>query len=250
MRHVHKSSSSWTQPRQWLQAAAGCAMIALSGTAALAQSGGDPVYAVTYIDISSNWVAQGAGLLKQYRDASRKEAGNLEFTVLEEVDRPNRFVIMEGWKDQAGFDAHQKSPDTSRFTFVLEAVRNAPPDRHVTHAFATAPARAAPASGALYMVEHIDFMGGDPAIGLAAQPLVKGLAESTQKEPGVVRYDVYQQNGPRVNHYAVVAAWTDPKAFDAHETAPYTKQFRAATVMPVSPSRANLYDQRLYKVVD
>jgi hypothetical protein len=36
------------------------------------------------------------------------------------------------------------------------------------------------------------------------------------------------------------------KAFDAHETAA-PREFRAATVMP---ARSNLYDQRLYKVVD
>ena len=38
-----------------------------------------------------------------------------------------------------------------------------------------------------------------------------------------------------------------PKAFDAYETAAPTQEFRAATVMP---ARGNLYDQRLYKVVD
>ena len=41
----------------------------------------------------------------------------------------------------------------------------------------------------------------------------------------------------------MVAVWASRSAFDAHESAAYTRQFRAATAMPV---RANLYDQRLY----
>jgi quinol monooxygenase YgiN len=45
----------------------------------------------------------------------------------------------------------------------------------------------------------------------------------------------------------VVAVWTDAKAFDAHETAAYTLQFRAATAQGGRAWRANLYDQRLYK---
>ena len=73
--------------------------------------------------------------------------------------------------------------------------------------------------------------------------LVKALAESSQKEEGAVRYEIYQQPA-RTNHYQVVALWADAKAFDTHETAAHTRQFRAATM----PGRANLYDQRLYKV--
>jgi len=238
---------------QILSSAAGCLAIAAAvfvGAPALAQSGGDAVYAVTYIDISTDWVLQGRGLLKQYRDQSRREAGNVEFIAMEETNRLNRFVIVEGWKDEAAFAAHAMGANASLFNFALAAIRNGPPDRHKLQTFATAPARADAASGALYMVEHIDFLGGDPAIGIAAQPLVKALAASSQKEAGAVRYDIFQQPAPRINHYQVVAVWTDPKAFDAHESAAHTRQFRAATTMPVMPARANLYDQRLYKALD
>jgi hypothetical protein len=41
--------------------------------------------------------------------------------------------------------------------------------------------------------------------------------------------------------------WASEGAYDAHEAAAPTRQFRAATVMP---GRANLYDQRMYKVLD
>src|SRR4029077_674195 len=109
------------------------------------------------------------------------------FAVMREADRTNRFVIVEGWKDQAAFDAHQKSADTVRFNFILEAIRNSPPNQHVLRAFATAAPRAAPASGAVRMVEHVDFQ---PAFSAPAMPLLKALGEAGQKEPGALRYDV------------------------------------------------------------
>jgi quinol monooxygenase YgiN len=232
---------------------AGCLAIAaaiFAGAPARAQSGGEAVYAVTYVDISNDWVPQGAGLLKDYRDKSRRETDNLEFTVVQELGRPNRFAIMEGWKDQAAVDSHAKGANASQFNFILEAIRNAPPDRHMLNAFATAPARAPAPAGALYMVEHIDFMGNDPAVAIAAEPLVKSLAAASQKEPGVMRYDVYQQPKPRINHYEVVGVWNDAAAFDAHENAAPTRSFRAATTMPAMVGRANLYDQRLYKALE
>src|ERR1700747_3174187 len=68
----------------------------------------DTVYVVTYLDVSTDWVLQGTGLMKQFRDGSRRQAGSLEFSVLQETARPNRFAILEAWKDQAAFDAHAK----------------------------------------------------------------------------------------------------------------------------------------------
>jgi len=216
-------------PISRLLAAAGLAIVALT-TSAPAQVGADAVYAVTYLDVSTDWVPQGSGLIKQFRDASRRQSGNLEFTVLQESERPNRFAIVEGWKDQAAFDAHAKSPEASHFDFVLEAIRNSPPNQHVLRAFATGAARADAGGGAA-----------------AAQPAVKALAEASQKEAGVLRYDIFQEPPPHANHYSVVAVWANRAAYDAHEEAAATRAFRAATVMP---ARANLYDQRLYKVLD
>jgi len=236
---------------QSISAAAGCLVLAtslLAGAPARAQSG-DAVYAVTYIDMSADWILQGGGLLKEFRDQSRKETDNLEFTVAQETARPNRFVIFEGWRDQAAYDAHAKGANASRFNFILEAIRNAPPDRYMLNAFATAPARPS-VPGTIYMLEHIDFMGGSPAIVGAAEPLVKALAAGSQKETGVARYDAYQLAKPRLNHFEVISVWADQAAYDAHETGAPERAFRAATTVPVSPPRVNLYDQRLYKVVE
>ena len=214
--------------------------------AARTQTAADAVYAVTYLDVGTTSVAQGLDLIRKLRDASRREAANLEFTILQETGRPNRFVIMEGWKDQAAFEAHDKGTAKAEFEAALKPIRNSPLDRKMLQPFANVPARAVPA-GALYMVEHVDFRGGDSAVGEAAVAYVKALAESSQKEAGALRYDIYRRPAPRINHYEVVAAWTDAKAFDAHETAANTLQFRDATAQGGRVWRVNLYDQRLYK---
>jgi len=215
---------------------------------ARAQSGADAVYAVTYLDVGTTSVAQGIELIKKFRDASRREAANLEFTILQEMSRPNRFAIVEGWKDRAAFDAYDKSTAKAEFLDALKPIRNSPPGRIVAQPFANAPARTIPA-GALYMVEHIDFRGGDPAIAIAAAPLVKALAESSQKEAAAIRYEIYRMPPPRINHYQVVAVWPDVKAFEAHEIAAHTMQFRTAAAQGGPAWRVNLYDQRLYKAL-
>jgi len=56
--------------------------------AAFAQTAADGVYAVTYLDVGTTSVAQGVDLIRKFRDASRREAANLEFTILQETSRP------------------------------------------------------------------------------------------------------------------------------------------------------------------
>jgi quinol monooxygenase YgiN len=243
------SLSTLDPMRRGAWCAAGFLMIAAAVAPARAQTSADAVFAVTYLDVGVGTVPEGVELIQKYRDQSRREGANLEFTILQEVRRPNRFVIMEGWRDQAAFDAHDKGAAKAEFEGALKPIRNSPPDRHMLQHFANAVPRPAPAAGALYMVEHVDFLGGDPAIAAAAAPLVKTLAEASQKEAGAVRYEVYRQPPPRINHYEVVAAWTDVKAFSAHESAGHTLEFRNASAQGGRAWRANLYDQRLYRAL-
>ena len=226
----------------WAAVLAGSIWIAVAvASGAPAQAGAGALYAVTYLDVAANSVSQGVTILKKYRDLSRHEAGNLEFTVLQETIRPNRFVIFEGWKDQAAFDAHSKGAPASECQEALAPIRNSPPYQMMQYAFVTAPPRANPARNALYMVEHMDFM---PTFATTAATLVKALAEDSQKEKSVIRYDAYHWGD---HHYVIMAIWPDSKAFDAHEAAAYTRQFRAAAA--VTGGRIDLYEERLYNPI-
>ena len=225
--------------------AAVAALVAAALTPASAQT--SPFYAVTYLDVATTSAPQGIELIKKFRDLSRRENGNLEFTTLQEISRPNRFAIMEGWQSQGAYDGHGKGAVMAEFQAALKPIRNSPTNPHTLLSFANAATQRVIPPGALYMVEHIDFRGGDPSVAEGAVAFVKALAEATQKEPGALRYDIYRRPAPRINHYEVIAAWTDQKAFDAHETAAHTMQFRNATAQGGRVWRVNLYDQRLYK---
>jgi len=136
MRAVQQVSSarSFAPIGAWASAMAIGLGIAVSSPAQ-SQTVSEPVYAVTYLDVGANSLGRGVDLLKQYRESSRREAANVEFTVLQETDRPNRFAIVEGWKDQSAFDAHQKAKSTAEFEEALKAIRSSPPNQHVLHAF-------------------------------------------------------------------------------------------------------------------
>jgi quinol monooxygenase YgiN len=79
-----------------------------------------------------NAVIPGAALLAQYRDASRKEGGNLRIDVLHDIARPDRFAILEVWKDKAALDEHENAASTSHFHDSLKAIENAPYDQRAS----------------------------------------------------------------------------------------------------------------------
>ncbi len=74
-----------------------------------AQTSNPMLYVATYFDVQLSSTAQGVSLIKQYREASRREQGNSNFDVVQEIARPNRFVIIEVWKDPSSFEAHARS---------------------------------------------------------------------------------------------------------------------------------------------
>src|ERR1700728_810078 len=82
---------------------------ALLSMAAAPASAQGAVHVVTYIELQAAETKNGMMLLKQYREAARKEGGNLEAEMGQEIGRANRFVLIEGWRDQSAFDAHEKA---------------------------------------------------------------------------------------------------------------------------------------------
>src|SRR5689334_4086565 len=101
-----------------------------------AQTSDAAVYVATYIDVQLNSTNEGIALIKQYREDSRIDRGNSSVDVVQEIARPNRFVIIEVWKDLSSFDAHERADHTVRFRERLKAIHNSPFDQRVHHGFA------------------------------------------------------------------------------------------------------------------
>jgi quinol monooxygenase YgiN len=214
-------------------------------TAALlpsAHAQGTAVYIATYVEVMPNAVAPGTALLKQYRDASSKEDGNLRAKALAEIERPHRFVVVEAWRDKTALEAHGQSAATLKFRDELKPIADAPYDERVNNALYVAQGKNESQSGAIYVLTHVDVIPAGKDDCMAA---LKAMSVDTASDAGNISYEVLQQAN-RGNHFTVIEAWTDRKALDAHAMAAHTRAFRDK----ISPVAGALYDERIYKALN
>lgn len=202
----------------------------------------DAVYVATYVEVMPNSVEPGSALLRRYRDASRAEDGSLRFDVLAETARPNRFVIIEAWRDKTAQAAHALSAGALQFRDQLVPIQSAPPDVRIDKDLYLEKGAGDNKAGALYVVTHVDVIPPGTEACLAA---LHAMSIDTAKDPGNIEYAVLQQ-ADRANHFTVVEEWTDQAATDAHAMAEHTRAFREK----LFPIRGALYDERFYSALD
>jgi quinol monooxygenase YgiN len=206
-----------------------------------AHAQGSAVSVVTYVDVMPSASDAGAVLLKSYRDGARKEDGNLRSDLLQEIGRPNRFVIVDVWKDKAAFDAHGKAAGTAQFRDKLKNIQNAPPDERVTSSIYAGEAASQHRGSPIYVVTHVDVIPPGKDDCMAG---LKAMSGDTPKDPGYLGYEVLQQAN-RSNHFTVLEIWANKKSLDGHAMAAHTRAFREK----LSPLGGALYDERYYKAV-
>jgi len=200
------------------------------------------VYTVSYIEVMPSSQGETIALLRQYREASRKEEGNVRLEVLQQHGRPDHFVLLATWKDQKALDAHSMATHAAQLREKLQPLRISPVDERLHKGLALGAAPAARAEGAAYVVTHADAVpsGKDEAL-----VLLKQLAEASRNDDGNVRFEVLQQSS-RQNHCTIVEVWQDQKALAAHVMAGHTRQFREQ----FHPLSGSLYDARLYTALE
>jgi quinol monooxygenase YgiN len=216
----------------------GVAMVALGAVPALATSEA-VIYAVTYVEVVPPSTAKGVELLRQYREATRKDEGNLRVEVLQRIDRPNQFVVLAAWKTQQAFEAHGRAASAANLRAQLQPLLASPNDERVHTGLTVGSAPPASGAGTIYVVTHVDVIPPRKDDGLA---LLKQLADDSRRDVGSSSFDVVQQTN-RPNHFTVVEAWKDRPAFEAHGMAPHTRRFREL----LTPMSGALYDERLYR---
>jgi quinol monooxygenase YgiN len=200
------------------------------------------VYLATYAEFMPNEEVSGARVLEQYRDASRREDGNLRLEVLQEVARPDRFAILEVWKDKAALEGHDKAASSSRFRERFSAIRSAPYDVRVNNGIYVGPLTTESRADTIYVLTHVDVVPEHLSDCLA---LLKVMRLDSSREQGNITYEVLQQAN-RANHFTLVEEWTNRKALDAHIIAAHTRLFRER----LSPMAGALYDERFYTVLN
>ena len=198
-----------------------------------------PAVVVTYIEVAPSAEGAAADLLKQAAAASRKEAGNQRFEVLQRIERPAHFAILEAWTDAKAFDAHAGSAATKAFREKLKPLQVAPYDERPSVPVSLGPIRAAGSAGAVYVISHVDVPGpfkDETAVAL------QQLVDTGRKEPGVERFEAWFQ-GNRPNHFTVNDVWQSQAALEAYLASPAVKAFREQ----LGPKLGALYDDRRYR---
>src|SRR5579864_1717668 len=100
-----------------------------------------------------------------------------------------------------------------------------------------------PARGgkSVYVVTHVDVT---PNYTADATKLLGEFAAESKKDPGVVRFEVLQQDS-RANHYTILEVWQTRQAFEAHSAAEHTKRYREK----LQPMLGSPFDERLHEVL-
>jgi quinol monooxygenase YgiN len=217
------------------------ALVPLAATSAAQAQQEDPtVYATSYIEVAPASAGQAGTMLKQLADASRKDASVLHFEVAQRTVPSNQFVILEAWKDQAAYDAHQAAAHTKQSMTSLASHLIAPTDTRLCTQMVGQHFQA-PGAGTIYGVSHVDVIPPKRDDGFAA--LVK-YSEATRKAAGNMSYYPVREKG-RLNHFTVVETWKDQASIDKYETDPASKDFRNT----LGAITGALYDRRWYKAL-
>jgi len=89
----------------------------------------------------------------------------------------------------------------------------------------------------LYVVIFVDFVPNNITEGTE---LIRQYVRDTKADPGNVRSELLVQAN-RTNHFMIQQVWQNTAAFDKHEEAQHTKDFRAKT----TPMLGAPFDERM-----
>jgi len=201
-----------------------------------------PRYIVTYLEVMPTQTAQAKKLVRQFRDATQREPGNLRAEAMQRIGLPHQFVLLEAWKDQVSADGHGKAQTTTEFRDKIKAIQNAPFDERTHFPLSVAALPAKSGKSAVAAVTHVDVIPPQRENGTA---LTKQLAEDGRKDDGNLRFEAVVQTN-RQNHFTVIELWRDRKAAEAHSMAAHTRTYREK----LAPASGALYDERFYKSLD
>jgi quinol monooxygenase YgiN len=219
----------------------GTAMLAAAASSAAAAEGAvnGAFYRICYFEAATPDTGAAAGLARAFAAASRKQPGNIGFVAFEEIGRPSRLAMLEGWRDKAAAAVHDGAAVTAAFSDKIAPLLVGPLEIRSFVGFSLAPPNGPGGAQAVFVLTHVDvFPKGKDEAGA----LVAALAAAGRKMPGNLRFDVLQVDG-HANHFTLVEAWESRRAFDASLMAAATKNFR----QKLTPLEGALYDERLYR---
>jgi quinol monooxygenase YgiN len=90
------------------------------------------LFVVTYVDfLVDGDPNKGQDSLVRYGSETSKAAGQLSYTVLQQLDRPNRFATLEVWDSETHYNAWQNDPKTIKFAAKVKPLLGSPLDHRL-----------------------------------------------------------------------------------------------------------------------
>jgi len=102
---------------------------------------------------------------------------------------------------------------------------------------------APPPTGPVYVVTHVDIIGGQQGVADAIK-LMHDFQVQSLKDPGATRFEVLQQDS-RLNHFVILEIWQSREAYDAHNGLAHSRQFREK----IGPMLGSPFDVRLHRML-
>jgi quinol monooxygenase YgiN len=90
------------------------------------------LFVVTYVDfLMDGDPLEGRDDLVRYGSDTSKATGQLSYTVLQQLDRSNRFATLEVWDSVTDYNAWQNNPKTSKFLAEVTPLLGSPLDHRL-----------------------------------------------------------------------------------------------------------------------
>jgi quinol monooxygenase YgiN len=233
-----------------------CLTIALNLTRVAAGApAAEPARVLTFIEVRADSIDKGRMTLGKYESALARHRADLRIEILEEIGRPERFVVLESAARAEDLATAEAAAQDN--LAPLNELLTALPDRRTNREFAAAAntmQNAAPKHSdrgadhpgggppVLYVVAHLDLGPPDQARGAAA---LQGLVAAARRAPGNLRFEAWQQTN-RPNHFNLVEVWSSRTGFDDFTAGAAAREYRAT----VGPLIGSPYDERLCRRIE
>src|SRR5215472_4671131 len=171
---------------------AAVAVVVASIAGARAQvPGAEAPRVITYIEVMPSSLDTAVGILRRGAAASRKEAGNLRYEILQHAERRGALAILEAWSDPKALAAHDDGAAAKVLRGELNPIRIGYYDQRLETAIDIDTAAGETGKDSIYVATHVDVTGQfkDDAI-----VMMKKLAAESRKQAGSERFELWQQN--------------------------------------------------------
>jgi quinol monooxygenase YgiN len=214
---------------------AGLAAATFVSGPALAQ-GQARVTQALYVESLLSRIPQTIRQLRRFAGQA-KDDGALSTVLLQELGRPERFVLYAVFADEAALKAHQSGAVRKGLDAAVAGSTQAPIDERIGTAITAEPLKAS--RGDLYVLTHIDVA---PPGAADAAGWLKGQAAAALQTTGCHGFEVSVQAG-RTNHFTVAHAWRDALSFADYAGRDDARRVRRQ----LNGIKGALYDERLYR---